>query len=218
MRRQKCDPKDPCTRCIQNNEAGSCSRKWQDGYDPRLHRTYPKRKTMQSSESTILSELTSDWVPQTVGQDPPLMLNEAPMEATYSLHPTGHDLTNVTISRSLSGIAFANDVRQGAPNGFQPSPAANESTSTVFPVNEYERSSALVPSTISSSTDRHVSADDSANMTGCSYAGLGSRDIEKQHLQSLVPISLQVSRLVEYHEQYLLWYHGCTMARPSGWH
>ena len=210
MRRQKCDRKDPCTRCIQNNEAGSCSRKWQDGYDPRLHRTYPKRKAMQPSENTIPSGLTSDGVPQTVGQDSPLILNKAPTEGTYSLQATVTDFTNVTVSQSLSGIAFASDMRQGAPNGFQPASAAYEPTSTVFPENEYEGSSALVPSTISSSTARRVSADNSANTTSYSYAGLGSRDIEKQHLQRLVPTSLQVSRLVDYHEQCLIWYHGCV--------
>ena len=42
MRRQKCDKKQPCSRCVQANEAANCSRNWDGGYDPSIHRAYPK--------------------------------------------------------------------------------------------------------------------------------------------------------------------------------
>ncbi|KAF2173363.1 hypothetical protein M409DRAFT_48351 [Zasmidium cellare ATCC 36951] len=42
MRRQKCDRKQPCSRCVQSNEADSCTRSWDGGYDARIHRAYPK--------------------------------------------------------------------------------------------------------------------------------------------------------------------------------
>jgi hypothetical protein len=41
-RRQKCDRKIPCRRCIESNQGDSCSREWRDGYNPHIHRSYPK--------------------------------------------------------------------------------------------------------------------------------------------------------------------------------
>src|SRR5450755_1353791 len=47
MRRQKCDCKDPCTRCVQSNVASSFTRKWPHDYDPKVHRSYPRNKDLQ---------------------------------------------------------------------------------------------------------------------------------------------------------------------------
>lgn len=43
QRRQKCDRKQPCSRCIQNKEGHLCTREWPNGYNPDVHRRYPKR-------------------------------------------------------------------------------------------------------------------------------------------------------------------------------
>lgn len=42
MRRQKCDRKQPCSRCVQADETDSCTRVWDGGYDARTHRAYPR--------------------------------------------------------------------------------------------------------------------------------------------------------------------------------
>ena len=206
MRRQKCDRKVPCTRCIRNNEASSCSRKWQDGYDPRLHRTYPTCKVVQSSDNNVLSGLTSNGVRQKL--DGPLMQNVTPTQALYSPHPTIHDSTNATAPQQLSDTNFTNGVRQAAPDDFQPSRATDKTTSSGFLENNSERSSGLVPSNTPPLINQNFSAEDAA--TGHGYAAFGPREIEKQNLQTLVPTNLQISRLVEYHEKCLLWYHGCV--------
>ena len=202
MRRQKCDRKFPCTRCIQNKEASSCSREWQDGYDPRLHRTYPKCKAVQSSDNNVPSGLTSNGVRQTLGQDRPLMQNVTLTQGVYSPHPTIHDITDPTASQPLS------NVRQAAPDGIQPSQATDETTSSGFLMNNSERSSGLVPSNTPPSIDQGFSAEIAAAGHGC--APFGAHEIEKQNLQTLIPTNLQISRLVEYHEKCLLWYHGCV--------
>lgn len=208
MRRQKCDRKDPCTRCVQNKEASSCLRKWQDGYDPRLHRTYPKCKAVQSSDNISPSRLTSNGVRQNLGQDTSQMPNVTPTQGAYSLHLAMHDITTATASPQLSDTSFTNEVRQAAPNDFQPSRATDESTSSGFLENGYERSSGLVPSIISPLIDRHLSAGNTA--TGHSYVGFDSLEIEKQNLQTLIPTNSQISYLMKYHEKYLLWYHDCV--------
>ena len=201
MRRQKCDRKLPCTRCIQNNEASSCSREWQDGYDPRLHRTYPKCKAVQSSDN-VPSGLNSDGLRQNLGQDGSLMQNVTLTQGSYSPHPTIHDITNATASQPLS------NVRQPAPDDFQPSRAIDETTSSGFLENNSEGSSGLVPSNTPPLIDQHFSAENAA--AGHGYAAFGTREIEKQNLQTLIPTNLQISRLVDYHEKCLLWYHGCV--------
>ena len=197
MRRQKCDRKDPCTRCVENNEASSCSRKWQDGYDPRLHRTYPKSKAVQLSENTNPAPTgpVRDEVPQNAGRDTSLMHHVATTQGPYSSHPTFHDTTNMTGAQPLSGTTFANNVRQMVPNGFRLFEAGNEPT----------------PSALPTLMNPHVSAaENSANVAGPSHANFGPRDIEQQHLQNLIPTSWQVFQLVNYHEACLLWYHGCV--------
>ena len=195
MRRQKCDRKEPCTRCIKHNEASSCSRKWQDGYDSQLHRMYPKCKGVQSSANMTPSGLTGDGVPPSSGRDASLMQN---VQVTYSPHVTIHDVTDETASQPSSGTKFTNDVRQAAPDNFQPSQATNEPTSSAF----------LENANVPSSVDQHVSAEYFA--TSHSLAGFAPLDVEKQYLQTLIPTDLQMSRLVEYHEKCLLWYHGCV--------
>ena len=207
MRRQKCDRKVPCTRCIRNNEASSCSQKWQDGYDPRLHRTYPKCKVVQSSDNTIPFDLSSNGVRQELGQDESLIQNVTPTQGAHSPHPTAHDINNTTASQP-SDTDITNGVREAAPNDFSPSRATDEPTSSGFLENNGERSSGLVPSSTTSSIDQHFSAANAP--TGHGYAVFGPREIEKQNLQNLIPTNLQISRLVEYHEKCLLWYHDCV--------
>ena len=199
MRRQKCDRKSPCTRCIQNNEASSCSREWQDGYDPLLHRTYPKCKAVQPSDHNVPSGLTSSGVRR---QDRSLAQNVTLTQESYSPHPIIHHTTNATASQPLS------NVRQAAPDDFQPSRSTDETTSSGFLENNSERSSGLVPSNTPPLMNQHFSAENAA--AGHGYAWFGALEIEKQNIQTLVPTNLQISRLVEYHEKCLLWYHGCV--------
>lgn len=53
QRRQKCDRsktgKAPCSRCVQNNEGHLCSTTWAGGYDPSVHRKYPRKSSPSAS-------------------------------------------------------------------------------------------------------------------------------------------------------------------------
>lgn len=60
MRRQKCDRKDPCTRCVQSNVASSCTRKWPHDYDPKVHRSYPRNKDLQPRLQALSQDDTRD--------------------------------------------------------------------------------------------------------------------------------------------------------------
>jgi hypothetical protein len=55
QRRQKCDRKAPCTRCVQNNEGHLCTTKWVNGYNPNIHRKYPRKLSAASRSETSSS-------------------------------------------------------------------------------------------------------------------------------------------------------------------
>ena len=104
-----------------------------------------------------------------------------------------------------------NDVRQAARNSHQPSQAADEPESPIW--GSSDLSSDSLSSYTPSSIIENTSAESFANAIHHSPANSGPRDTKEtknQHLQTLVPTNSQISRLVEYHEQFLLWYHGCV--------
>ena len=210
MRRQKCDRKNPCTRCVQNHEAGSCSRQWQDGYDPRSHRTYPKSRAVQSPKSSISSGPISEGVSQNDEPSASRTQNVATTQGSFSPYPNFQSVTDTTTHQDLSSMTFADNFPQLAPNGFVRSQAENEPSSSAFPSNGPLKQSNYCSPIDQSSMEPYVGADFSANGNSHSHAGLFPPNIEQQHLQNLVPTSRQILQLVEYHEACLLWYHGCV--------
>jgi hypothetical protein len=201
MRRQKCDQKDPCTRCIQSNEGSSCSRKWHNGYDPRIHRTYPKSKAMQAFTSTIPLESNDDGVVTRNGaRDASRAQNVASVPRNFSSHPTFQEIAITANSRCLLGTTFANVVSQTAPDAFRLSRAGNDPTSSDFATKGTVKPPNFDPSSIQSSMHPHVSAVHLGNSSGQNRADLCPRAVEKHHLQTLIPTSRQILQLVEYHE------------------
>ncbi|KAF2202890.1 hypothetical protein GQ43DRAFT_412724 [Delitschia confertaspora ATCC 74209] len=79
MRRQKCDRKIPCSRCIQNNESHICTREWPNGYNPEIHRKYPSR--------SATSQEPPNW------STPPISDHEA-------AHPPSSNIDFATFGRS----------------------------------------------------------------------------------------------------------------------
>lgn len=78
MRRQKCDRKSPCSRCMKDSVEDLCTREWRNGYDSRVHRTYPKAGSKRErSESKILSQASSPGKPA------------MPASSFQPLHPAG---------------------------------------------------------------------------------------------------------------------------------
>ena len=209
MRRQKCDRKDPCTRCIQNNEASSCSRKWQDGYDPRLHRTYPKSKEARSSESTTAPGPIGDRLPQNGCQDASLMQGVAPMRRDSPSYPTFRDITNPSRPQALSASRFADNVQRTAPSDFRHSQSQEQPIGPAFSASESTGSSDLGQYNVRPSLDARINAENPIQMAENGYVDARPNEIERQRLQNLIPSRIQMIQLVDYHEAYLLWYLNC---------
>lgn len=197
VRHVRCDRKVPCTRCVQDDEADSCSREWQDNQDAH-HKICHKCKGGQSSENRV---------PRRVARDTHLMQNRSPTRRTHSRRPRRSDLANPNVSHPSLGTHITDDVRQAAPNSHQSSQAADEPRSPTWGSDE---SSDSWSSSTRSSISEDISVESSANATHHSPANSDPRDTEKRHLQTLVPTNSRITQLVEYHEQFLLWYHGCV--------
>ena len=135
------------------------------------------------------------------------MQNVPPTHGTHSPRPTTNRITNSKVSHPSIGTFRTDDVRQAAPNSHQPSQAAYEPRSPTW---GSEQSSDLESSTTPSSNIEDISRESFANATHHSPANSSPCDIKKQHLQTLVPTKSRISQLVEYHEKFLLWYHGCV--------
>ncbi|KAL8714643.1 MAG: hypothetical protein Q9220_001592 [cf. Caloplaca sp. 1 TL-2023] len=152
--------------CVQNNEASTCSRVWENGYDPRVHRAY-HRSTPNSKprpENQSAGALTGEGVVQ----DAPVPVeNTAAPQRPLSSYPSFHDIT--TSTRPPSSMPYGVQAPVMASNNVLP----------------------IAPQPLSNPNP-------------------SSRDIEKQYLQTLLPTTAQIRQLVEYHEVYLLWYHGCV--------
>lgn len=60
MRRQKCDRGQPCGRCMRRGEPEKCTREWpKDGYNPRIHRTYPRTNKLNNPDLSIEEDVRS---------------------------------------------------------------------------------------------------------------------------------------------------------------
>ncbi|KAH3949009.1 hypothetical protein HBI56_003360 [Parastagonospora nodorum] len=77
QRRQRCDRKTPCSRCIQNKEPHLCTTIWKEGYNPSVHRRYPRKPSSVgiSESSSTLHEPSlgglEDEPPSTAADDIP---------------------------------------------------------------------------------------------------------------------------------------------------
>ena len=182
MRRQKCDRNLPCSRCIKRGEADRCTREWPEGgYDPRVHRTYPRHdekdedghsQTSPTSGTESPSLHPSLRTPSTVGHDRPTPngLYSAPFNTKATVEKSdvinflgwGHsklaefDLPAVELVNDVCGVRNATTGEPDASNGF----------GTIH------------------------------------EAQLGV-------LQMLLPNPQQVFDIVKYHMKYIAWYHGC---------
>lgn len=207
MRRQKCDRKDPCTRCVKNNEGSSCSRQWLDGYEPRIHRNYPKSR---AATRTIPLESSSDGaVREDEARDTSLTQNTTTTQLSFSPQPNFQGITNLANNEYFPSTAtFINHTRPAVSVDPRSSQAENERNFAECPVNE-----TVTPSNLDAvsgrSHNRCFSAGNSGHLSGQSHSEHSPRNIEEDYLQTLMPTGRQILQLVKYHEAYLLWYHNC---------
>ena len=205
LRRQKCDRKDPCTRCVQSSQADSCSRKWPYDYDPKIHRTYPKTSGLKlapgkhSPESNVNSLLS---------RDPDRVEHQATTQRAILAPPTHQEQsTSAVNARNLTGRTYTNGSRRTTPVERGISRARNDPTSLEFLTNGIITPFDFDPNNIQSSANPDANPANLSNAANSSTADICPRVVQTHYLQTLIPSARQIQSLVDYHEQRLLWYH-----------
>ncbi|KAL6702682.1 hypothetical protein ACN47E_001229 [Coniothyrium glycines] len=197
QRRQKCDRKEPCTRCVQNNEGHLCTTTWLNGYNPSLHRKYPRKsspsvswQSVASSSDRSSSGLQPNNPSEAARQDPTsahVRISGPSREDTLESPNLPTRLPEMTI-----GALLLDKDQSSQPRIFDPA-------------YEYVKSKGPI---------RDVHPNSSAN--GC-YSS-AARDAELHHLQAVLPSREQVFSIVEYYEHSMLYwiggiYHGPTFRK-----
>jgi hypothetical protein len=215
MRRQKCDRKDPCTRCVQSNVASSCTQKWPHDYDPKIHRSYPKSKGVQPRLQVLPpGSVIGGREPQDDARDASLTQDITTIQnaaTTNGPSPSQNKFQSQHLSTQRRvGRILTNDKRKEASKGPRLSRAGIDPSSLEsLPTNEIlkpyysERNSFQPlrgPGAGSTSPGSHPKV---------SFAETCPKTIERPYLQTLLPTARQILQLVDYHSTCLLWYHRC---------
>jgi len=219
MRRQKCDRKSPCTRCVQNKEAHLCTREWPNGYNPDVHRKYPKRDTVPH---------LSAWTGPTGGPTPPTSVahdHSGTIEEILPLHsnhppPAPNAYAPSCHPHSHNGLAP--QLRLLSPDDerteqYPPSSNVDFITygrsdvsditldSLLTDDNPYQQSKNI------SQTQNRMEKTMDPSITLSSNA----RSAEGLYIQSLLPSREQVFEMVHYHERDMLYWSGGVYHGPS---
>jgi hypothetical protein len=203
MRRQKCDRKEPCTRCVQNNDASSCSRKWPHNYDPTIHRSYPKSKAVQSRLQ-----------PYPPGSDVAGGVQDGAPAAPFARNaPTLQSKPQEQYSNNQTflGRSIVNKKTQEAPPQSWLSQAGIAPTS----IELLSGNGSLAPYVFNSDSILSPTNPDINNIRSGSNPEGESVDIcpvtiQRHYLQTLLPTARLILQLVDYHNTCLVWYHRCV--------
>ncbi|KAH7402463.1 hypothetical protein BKA66DRAFT_404581 [Pyrenochaeta sp. MPI-SDFR-AT-0127] len=197
QRRQKCDRKAPCTRCVQNSEGHLCTTKWVEGYDPSVHRKYPRKV---SSTVSWPSAASSSETGSTLDASPsgPLSTNQ-PHSAGQGL--SSHPLTPIADQNQTHGVSS------------WPPKIPDISIVALLSEKDQQAQQSLFNQRFTLAQSKGVLRDGPAI---ASYLSPGARSIEIQYVQSLLPSKTKVIQIVEYYEQYrLLYWTGGLYHGPS---
>lgn len=212
MRRQKCDRNIPCGRCVKRGDADKCSREWPDGgYDPKLHRIYPRSSTgaAQSPGGTSASPTEANNASET-GIHPSLRTPAS----TSSSRPSPQTQSLPKPRAQANTSKYANNL------GSQPTeaPTNNDSNTTAVldfitwgrpKLSDYDLKALELlkePHQSGGVADRIKDCVPDWDVASC-LGGTGAAQVS--FLQLLLPSRRQVFLLVEYHLNSILWYHGC---------
>lgn len=190
MRRQKCDRKLPCTRCVRDGKADACSLEWPEGYNPRIHRKYPNPKKStsdkdrQASEAATISQQNddSDTIGDEMSHSPVVQSSRSTVEPAKNLPPTGRDQsTHADFDMLLTSV---NPYEPGESSGNGPH-ASNIDTI---------------------GGDQEISKD-RLSPSDQQFTRRGGPDQTLAFLQSLVPSCTRMRQLIDFHEANLAWFH-----------
>jgi hypothetical protein len=203
MRRQKCDRNLPCGRCVKRGDAAKCTREWPEGgYDPKLHRIYPRTSTGIDSTSPITAETS----PRTAHTN-------TPHDATA--HPALRTPTSATSGPSPREMPPSNPIT------FNPQPTsgpenAGDNTAPVLEfltwgrnkLSDYDLKALELLKEPHQSGNSALPKENGPDWDITSGLG-GTGAAQVSFLQLLLPNRRQVFQLVEYHISSVLWYHAC---------
>ncbi|KAF2021997.1 hypothetical protein BU24DRAFT_362964 [Aaosphaeria arxii CBS 175.79] len=214
QRRQKCNRETPCSRCVKNNEAHLCTTEWRHGYDPSVHRKYPRKSTPSVSGSATGNNESDMLDP--VGQDLPINpINDQGVAA--------HNRLQSTVDRTR---LHPHSTSSNQSQDVTPAPAENidfitfgrseftdiSIASLLTSKGSYVRHKALMEQALGQDQGPGKQADVDGLVGGFSPA---ARAVEAYHIQSLVPAKEQVLQMVKYHEDYMLYWTGGIYHGPN---
>ncbi|KAF2741251.1 hypothetical protein EJ04DRAFT_557985 [Polyplosphaeria fusca] len=185
MRRQKCDRRAPCSRCVTNKEGHLCTTEWTDGYNPNVHRKYPRKDSAPSEApnpkwpTTPLSDHGTPAQAQAQAQARP-NAGHAPETSLDFITFGRSDFSDVSIGNLLSDKEAYNARNQALMN---------------------------------QALNQNAIQDESAIPAG--GFSPAARAVEVYHLRSLLPKKPQALQLVDYHQKYMLYWSGGIYHGPS---
>lgn len=200
MRRQKCDRNIPCSRCIKRGDAAKCSREWPEGgYDPKLHRIYPR-----SSGAAETSPATTDESPR---------VTQNALDS--SVHPALRSPATAASGRSPQVQSGGYSGNLGVPPTNGPvSDIDNAATVLEFltwgrsKLSDYDLKALELLKEPHNAGPAAVARDSGPDWDVSNGLG-GTGAAQVSFLQLLLPSRRQIFQLVEYHINSVLWYHGC---------
>ncbi|ORY08689.1 hypothetical protein BCR34DRAFT_569458 [Clohesyomyces aquaticus] len=232
QRRQKCDRKSPCSRCVQNNEGHLCTTRWTNGYNPSIHRKYPRK---ESDGAFLAPDLNS---PDPIA---PVNLSQRGTQPEQtsgwpgSSFPVQNERNRASRNQTQDG-----DLRASCPirehsfsSGGSPLPPSQEAPSTanldfitfgrsdlsdisigaLLSVKDAEsRSKSLMNQNLNQSQVRRL--DDAPSNSGGPIS-LSARAVEMYQLQALLPNKTNAIRMADYQEHNMLYWLGGVYHAPS---
>lgn len=213
MRRQKCDRKSPCTRCVQNKEGHLCTTEWTNGYNPAVHRKYPRKSSPTTTQRSVdanasLGDIpTQNWPPLASGPGLPIHLRTQIADSQAHCGPAR--------SRSFSAASSSEGTRGQSE---LPTPSSTNVDFITYgrsdfsdismggllrEKEDYARNQALMEESLNQK--RTKTCLDEAPSNSFSAA---AQSVEVYHLQSLLPPKEQVLLMIDYHERCMAYWCG----------
>ncbi|KAF2476189.1 uncharacterized protein BDR25DRAFT_309625 [Lindgomyces ingoldianus] len=233
MRRQKCDRKSPCSRCIQNKEGHLCTTQWTNGYNPSVHRKYPKKELDARLQAPDLNS-PDPIAPLNLSQQGQPGWPDSPFSGQDLSMQTG--LTNPCVSRctrtddSIRERSFssASSSERARPGTQETAPPSTHLDFVTFGRSDFSdisigallsakdadaRGKALAHQTLNQSQPRRLDEDDLT--LSCGPFSAPARALEVLQLQSLLPTKSQTLQMIDYHEQFMIYWMGGVYHSPS---
>ncbi|KAJ4984140.1 C6 zinc finger domain containing protein [Stagonosporopsis vannaccii] len=221
QRRQKCDRsktgKAPCSRCVQNNEGHLCSTVWAGGYDPSVHRKYPRKSSPTASwpaSSDTASSLNTPPALPPVDQLklPALTPDIQTPSRTRDQTLPSHFRSQALLTGPLSAVG-PEALSAGASRFPEITIGALISEKDVSTVPLLDQESKKMRS---QETPFHEKMGAAANSTTC-YSP-AAKAVEVVQMQSLLPPTEKIFWMLKYHDEFLSYwggglYHGPTFKK-----